>query len=446
MTKAAPLLLAPVLGTSIGKTTTSLFAVKKTTIAAISATVLLCGVPLAYQQTRIQKLEARVADSIPLAELAPRSRSADSRGHTQVSFLQRLARDLKAQGSDVPRYVSAIDHLESLSNDELIALALETVASSLSFEDRETILGHVFEPLAKRDPELALDVLLDRIPEPYRNKSYQVEGLIQGILRNYSNKQPQAALAWFERNLGTIRSMPERDGFPENQRENDIRQSLANGFILTDPSQAIEILRPVQAGILPLFFQQFSQSRWPDIETNLQPAVTVVRGLLAEKEAGDVIAGFASTFWSVDHKGLIEYKQFDHILNSVELSEGELDAFFLRAGGGLSSTNPRRSLEAQTKHYQAWLESRDYGRTDEIVGMALAEVAGRKGDPAAYDVLLRRDDLGIGDEAVGGFLQGLAEQHRPKAEMELIERLVDGLEQPERFHNLVERIKTRSSQ
>jgi hypothetical protein len=44
--------------------------------------------------------------------------------------------------------------------------------------------------------------------------------------------------------------------------------------------------------------------------------------------------------------------------------------------------------------------------------------------------------IGIGDEAVGGFLQGLADQHRPKAEMELIERLVNGLEQPERFTTL----------
>jgi hypothetical protein len=78
--------------------------------------------------------------------------------------------------------------------------------------------------------------------------------------------------------------------------------------------------------------------------------------------------------------------------------------------------------------------------------MALAQIAGNKGDPAAYDVLLRRDDLGIGDEAVGGFLEGLAQQNRPKAEMELIERLVGGLGEPERFHNLVERIKTRSSQ
>lgn len=446
MTKASPVLLAPVLGASIGKTTTSLFAVKKTTIAAVSATVLLCGVPLAYQQTRIQKLEARITDAMPLAELVSRSRTAGSRRHSHVSFLQRLARDLKARESDVPRYVSAVDHVESLSNDELIALALETVASSLSFDDREMIIGQIFEPLATRNPELALDVLLHRIPEPYRSKSYRVEGLIQGILRNYSNKQAQAALAWFERNLGTIRSIPGRDGFPENQRENDIRQSLANGFILTDPSQAIEILRPVQPGMLPLFFQQFSQSRWPDIEKDPRPAIQVARGLLSERIAGEVIADLASPFLSRDQKGFTDFKKFDHLLDSAALTEGELFAFSLKAAKGLLSIDPRINLEAGILHYRAWLESRDYGRTDAMVGRALAEVAGRKGGPAAYDVLLRRDDLGIGEEAVGGFLQGLADQHRPKAEMELIERLVNGLEQPERFHNLVERIKTRSSQ
>ncbi|MEZ4626076.1 MAG: hypothetical protein R2843_15095 [Thermomicrobiales bacterium] len=66
---------------------------KKTTVAAVSATALLCAVPLARQQATIGKLEARLADAIPLEQLASRSpRPADSRAAAGMSFLQRLAR------------------------------------------------------------------------------------------------------------------------------------------------------------------------------------------------------------------------------------------------------------------------------------------------------------------------------------------------------------------
>lgn len=374
MAKAAPVILLPVLGTSIGKTTTSVLAMKKTTVAAISATALLCGVPLARQQAELHRLETRFAQHDSSPETTNRPRSGRASSASQVSLIQMLARDLKAQESDAPRYVSAVDHVDGLTNDELILLAHETVGSALPLEDQDTIIRQIFQPLANRAPELALDVLLHQIPEPFRSKSSCV-GMLQGILSDYSWKNPHAALAWFERNLEAIHSIPLGEGWPENKHENELRQSLAHGFILTDPTQAIEILRPVQAGMLPLYFQQFNQHRWPEVEKNLPSAIQVVRGLFTEEETGGAIAGLASPFRNIDDKGRTKYQKFDHVLDSVELTEGELKAFFLQAGWWLASTDSRSSLQADTLHYRAWLESQDCGRTDEIVGMALAKVA-----------------------------------------------------------------------
>lgn len=444
MTQAAPVILAPVLGTSIGKTTTSILAVKKTTVAAISATALLCGVPLARQQAEIHRLETRFTQQVSSPETATRPRSGRVSRASQISLIQMLARDLKAQESDAPRYVSAVDHVESLTNDELILLALETVASALPLDDQDTIIRQIFQPLANRAPELALDVLLHQIPEPFRSKSSCV-GMLQGILSNFSWKNPHAALAWFERNLKAIRLIPSAEGWPENKHEDELRRSLAHGFILTDPPQAIEILRPVQAGVLPLYFHQFNQHRWPEVEKNLPSAVQVVRGLLPQEETGGVIAGLASPFRNIDNKGLTEYKKFDHVLHSVELTEGELQAFFLQAGWWLASTDPRSSLEDDTVHYRAWLESQDCGRTDEIVGMVLAKLARQTDRPAVYGLLLQRDELGIGDEAVGGFLEELAKPSWSKVDIQILERLVNSTDDPERFQNLVERIIARSN-
>ncbi|MCU0750982.1 MAG: sigma-70 family RNA polymerase sigma factor, partial [Akkermansiaceae bacterium] len=297
MSKASPVLLAPALGTSIGTTTSGLFAVKKTTIAAVSATVLLCGLPLAYQQTRIQKLEARIADNTPLAELRPRSRSADSRRPSHVSLLQRLARDLKSQETDVPRYVNAIDHVESLSNEELIALAVEAAASSMPLEDQDRIIAQIFQPLGKRNQELALDVLLEQIPRPYHAKSHNLQDLIKGVLLGYSETNPQAALAWFEKNLDAIRSLPEPEGSHGAWRETELRHSLSYGFILTDPKQAIAILRPVPSGSLNLFFNQFVNTREPSLRKGGGGYIEVVRALLPEKEVGNALGHLIQVHW-----------------------------------------------------------------------------------------------------------------------------------------------------
>ena len=49
MAKAGPVLLLPALSI-LGKTTTSVLVVKKSTVAALGTTLLLCGIPLAHQQ------------------------------------------------------------------------------------------------------------------------------------------------------------------------------------------------------------------------------------------------------------------------------------------------------------------------------------------------------------------------------------------------------------
>jgi RNA polymerase sigma factor (sigma-70 family) len=454
MTKAAPVILAPLLGTSIGKTTTSLFAVKKTTIAAISATVLLCGVPLAYQQTRIQKLEARITDTLPLAELAPRSRPADTRGHSQASYLQRLARDLKAQSSDVPRYVSAIDHVESLSNDELMALALETVASSLSFEDQEIIIGQVFQPLAKWDPELALDVLLKHIPDAYRSKSHRVEGLMNGILRDYSETNPHAALAWFERNLGTIRSIPAREGVPEGWRETELRQALSYGFILSDPKQAIEILRPLHSDVLKMFFYQFVNSREPSLRMDASGYIDVARGLLPEQEAAKAIGRLTSVYWGYrDTKQL--FSLAENILERYDLTELEVDGIIHSVGASRfepASTVSIDKLRSEITTFKTWLQTRTRGNEDRQLGETLVLVTSTWSSASrsrttdmVSKILTEPETSGLTDEAVAGFLGALERQPNLSIDLETLDRISAAAADSEEVRAIADRIHKRYS-
>ena len=455
MTKAAPVILAPVLGSSIGKTTTtSLFAVKKTTIATVSATVLLCGVPLAYQQTRIQKLEARINDTLPLAELAPRSRPADSRGHSQVSFLQRLARDLKAQSSDIPRYVNAIDHVESLSNDELIALALEAAASSLSFEDQEIIIRQVFQPIAKRDPELALDVLLMKFPEPFRGKSHCLSDLMIGILRDYSETNPHAALAWFEKNLAAIRLIPTSEGAPEGWRETQLRQSLSYGFILTDSNQAIEILRPVPGESLKMFFHQFVILREPSLRKDASGYIEVARGLLPEQEAAKAIGRLTFVFWGYrDTKQL--FSQAENILERYDFTELEVDGIIHSVGASRfepASTVSIDKLRSEITTFKTWLKTRTPGNEDRQVGETLAlltstwsSASRSRSTDMVTRILTEPETSGLTDEAVAGFLCALERQPNLSIDLETIDRISAAAADSEEVQAITDRIHKRYS-
>jgi RNA polymerase sigma factor (sigma-70 family) len=454
MTKAAPVILAPLLGTSIGKTTTSLFAVKKTTIAAIFATVLLCGVPLARQQTRIQKLEARITDTLPLAELAPRSRPADSRGGSQASYLQRLARDLKAQGSDVPRYVSAIDHVESLSNDELIALALEAVASSLPFEDQEIIILQLFRPLAKRDSELALDVLLMKIPDPYRGKSHCLSDLMSGILMAYSETNPHAALEWFERNLAAIRSIPAREGSPQGWRETELRRSLSYGFILTDSNQAMEILRPLHSDVLKMFFYQYVNNREPSLRKDASGYIEVARGLLPEQEAAKAIGRLTSVYWGYrDTKQL--FSLAENILERYDFTELEVDGIIHSVGASRfepASTVSIDKLRSEITNFKTWLKTRTLGNEDRQLGETLALVTSTWSSASrsrttdmVSKILTEPETSGLTDEAVAGFLGALERQPNLSIDLETLDRISAAAADSEEVRAIADRIHKRYS-
>jgi hypothetical protein len=409
----------------------------------------LCGVPLAYQQTRIQQLETRIPDSVPLAELAPRSRPADSRGPSHVSFLQRLARDLKSQESDVPRYVSAIDHVESLTNEELIALALEAAASSLPLEDQERIIAQVFQPLGKRDPELALNVLLEQIPQPYHAKSHNLQDLMKGVLRNYSETNPPAALAWFEKHLDTIRSIPVPEGSHGAWRETELRHVLSYGFILTDPKQAIAILRPVPSDSLDLFLNQFVNSREPSLRKDASGYIEVARALLPEQEAVKA-TGYLN---GVDMVGWDESKPFaqtEALLERYDFTESEVAGILRWAGASRFEPASRESIDklrSEIVTFKTWLDTRTPGNADRHVGETLAQViiSWSRTTDLISKILTEREKSGLTDEAVAAFLAALEKQPDLEIDLETIDRISAAAPESGEVQAIADRIHKRYS-
>lgn len=447
MAKASPVILVPALGGLTAKTTPGLFVVKKTTVAALSATALLCGVPLARQQAEIHRLEARIANATPLAEFRTSSRAAGARDMAGVSFLKRLARDLRAQNSDVPRYVGAIDHLDSLSNDELIALARETAAGSLDLLDQETIIGALFRPLAQRDPELALNTLLEQIPEPCRSQSSRVMNLMEGILRDLSEKHPDAALAWFERNLGAIRLIPLQEGLPEGIREYELRKSLSYGLILNRPEEAIRILKPVPEDSLKSHFWQYVNSREPSLRGDVRGYIAVARGVLSEREAGIAIARLAE----VHRSGWDPSKPFtrsENVLETHDLTPSEADAVMVSAGASRLYEASRKSsdeLTSEIVRFRSWLQSQTDGRADRLAGRTLAYVVSGWGDDdkRIVNVFADRSANGLTDEAMAGFLNELEHHPNSSIDLESLDRIAASAAGSEEVRTILERIHSK---
>jgi hypothetical protein len=340
--------------------------------------------------------------------------------------------------------------VESLSNDELIALALEAVGSSLPLEDQDTIISQVFRPFAKRDPELALDVLLRKIPDPYRGRSLCVWNLMNAILRDLSETNPQVALSWFEKNLAAIRSVPAPDGWGEHE----LRQYLSYGFILTDPKQAIEILRPVQTDTLKFFLTQFVNSCEPSVRKDASGYIEVARGLLPEQEAVKAIGRLTSQYWGHrDTKQL--FSLTETILDRYDFTVSEVDGIIHSVGASRfepACTVSIDKLRAEIVTFKTWLQTQTPGNEDRRVGETLALMASswssasrsRTTDMVSR-ILTERETIGLTNEAVAGFLGALEKQPDLEINLETIDKISATAADSEEVQAITDRIHERYS-
>lgn len=447
MAKAAPVLLLPALGSisSLGKATISALVVKKTTVAAIGTTLLLCGIPLARQQVSINSLEAKLqntTDSPLLVQTSSRRTSS-----TSLSMPERLARDLKAQDRDVPRYRGAVEFIEELDEESLISLIKETAASSMITNDRIVVIGTALQILADldletgryRDPEAALNALMDHLPLEMIVAIQQSRNTLAQYLRSLSEKDGTRALAWFHGHLDQIRSIPEMRGVSKAQLENETRIALSYGLVFSNPTEAVNILLPLPSQNIIQEFDQLVRSVEPSLRKDAAGFIQVVRELLPEKEANVVIANLFQIHF--DHRAGL-FGNVDILLGKYEFSPAETEAIILWAGTHHLESASRTSGELEKaipKHMQ-WLVTRSPGEIDRRIGEALgnAIINGSQTSKPIYEIMLNYRDLGLNDNAIIALLNTVGS----KFEMEKVETLAGMLTDQELAAGMIDRIKS----
>ncbi len=401
MAKAGPVLLLPAFS-SLGKTTTSVIVVKKSTLAALGTTLLLCGIPLARQHASISELKSRLSAA---ASASPDPRISSRPGNTKnLSMVERLARDLKAQDRDVPRYLGAVDHIEALSDEELIGLIKETALSSMPSAYQELVFAKLVDTLAIRNPELALNTLLASELIDCISRSERARNQFIGCLRILSERDGRKSLEWFRGHLDAVRSIRLRGRFPEGYLENEMRPVVAYGLLNSDPNGVLEVLTPLPPPNLKAAFEWLAQRMDPFPVEKITGFVRGAREMLSEKEASEATALLVSRQIEVG-KGAMPYKSVDALLASGSFSPSEIDAIAKRAGA-LRIINHSDGLEAGIVQYKAWLEAHLAEGVDRKVGVTLGHIAmswPEKTEPA-YQAMLGPQNLERSDEMIVGFL------------------------------------------
>ena len=398
MAKAGPVLLIPALS-SLGKTTTSAIVVKKTTVAAIGTTLLLCGIPLARQQSSINDLETKLktmTDSPQLVRTSSRSGTS-----TSLSLPERLARDLKAQDRDVPRYLGAVDHIEELRDEELIALMRQAVASSMPSAHQEILFTKLFDTLAIRNPELALDTLLKTDFFEYLSQSEMARSQFVGCLGILSDRDGRRSLEWFRSHLEAVRSIQPKGSFPDRYLENEMRERLTYGLLSFDVEGVMEVLTPLPSENLKGVFDRMATRMDPFPVEKIAAYVRSARSLLTAKEVGEALAKLVTRQVPVG-RGSMPYEAVDKLLASGSFLPAEIDSISKHAGHS-RITNHSGGLAAGIIQYKTWLETHLAEGVDRNLGETLGRIALSSEGPA-YQEILNRQQSKPSDDMITGFL------------------------------------------
>jgi hypothetical protein len=397
--------------------------VKKSTVAALGTTLLLCGIPLAHQQATLNGLESKLSAA---SGSPPEPRISSRPGNTKsLSMAERLSRDLKSLDRDVPRYLGAVDYIEGLSAENLVALIKEAVASSMPYTNQEIVLGKLFDTLANRDLGFALDTLIDALPAEYIGKSDVAGSLLVNCLRNLSEKDPQKALTWFHNQLPAIRSIPIKGRFPKDELENKMRTELAYGLLTSNPAGSQEILKLLSKDNLRHAFVRFAEKREPFPTEKIAGYVKTARELLPEEETGKVMALLVSRQIDVG-KDATPYKSVDALLASESFSSSEF-AEIARHAGAQRIYQHDEGFEAGILQYKAWLETHQAVAVDRNVGETLGQMIlfwKNKTEPV-YQAILDREALTLGDESVAGLLATAGHKLEPEKVAELAASIAD---------------------
>ena len=228
-------------------------------------------------------------------------------------------------------------------------------------------------------------------------------------------------------------------GASKQQLENEIRIGLSYGLVFSNPTEAVNILRPLPSQNIIQEFDQLVRSVEPSLRKDATGFIQVVRELLPEKDANVVIANLFQIHFDY-RAGLLG--NVNILLDRYEFSPAETEAIILWTGTHLLETASRSSggLEKAIPELMKWLSTPSPEKMDRRVGEALGNTIlnGSQTAKPISETLLNYRNLGLNDHAIIALLNTAGSRF----EMEKVEALADMLTDREIAAGIIDRIKS----
>lgn len=281
---------------------------------------------------------------------------------------------------------------ETLTNDEILAMLVEF--SRLPSADRSVLRELLAMVLVRRDPQFALDHLISSVggrEDPLANELARALGA-------WAKKDPQAASAWFEREVakGTFASK-RLDGLSEKRM--DFESALASGLMDGDPESAAAFLAtlPEDARV-----QRLNEYANVPIPSEKQAAFAeMVRQFSPARSAASL---FKNQSRQLAYKG--GYSAVSDFLIRISASPEERARCVEDAATGVLSAVAERSKVTRddVELLRNWLETEVPDVVNKATGRALASINGMDFSDLASLVLSCQESTGS-DEVLCSFLE-----------------------------------------
>ena len=234
----------------------------------------------------LQKHLAAARSSSPSTDSKPSTATQAAKTKGPLDWEKIAAQLLESERSglvgDLRMMTQFQQRLQAMSKEELCAALDEIAALDLPAHSRGTLRQMFLEPLAAKDPELALNRFIGGVRDDSLGLCWQ----LSHILKPWAAKNPAKASAWLDQQIATGK-LDSKSLHGQSYSGNMFEAFLIDAFLGTAPAEASRRLSAInpdhRASVL-------SQNPFEQLKEENQLAyVTLVREQLLEKDQIEMI-------------------------------------------------------------------------------------------------------------------------------------------------------------
>ncbi|GAA5128266.1 hypothetical protein JIN84_01790 [Luteolibacter yonseiensis] len=406
------------------------------------AAVVLAGSLLSTQHHSISTLEiesTRLRERIARAKASPeethskqtaKSAQAKSKDAPDWKKISEAMLEMRTNGGmgDMREMIRMHQRLQAMTKEEIVAALDEIAALDLSPAARSALEQMFVEPLAEKDPELALNLFSDRFGDDRGDLIWQ----LSNALGKWSKKDPVKATAWFDQQIAAGKfDSKSLDG--KNRMRIQFEGRLISTLLASDVQGAGQRL----AGLPEEQRAEALQSANPGQlkEEDQKAYADLVRSQIPENQRNHTLAELASNLVS---KG---YPEVTAYLDRIAASSDERRAAVEQA----ATTKIRQSgreKEITTEDIDAmrgWAESQVPGSADAMTGKALTSSYRDRGKFTFYNaaaLAVKYHETSGNDEVLVNFLGGWEAREHKEESARLAGKISDEKRREEILKNL----------